>query len=115
RLGRVGRIGPVRAVLDQGDQENFCRPAVDVLFRSALDVYGGGALATVLTGMGHDGLAGARQLAAAGARILVQDEESSVVWGMPGAVAGAGLADDVLPLEQLGDRIVATVRRSRAA
>lgn len=115
RLDRVGRIGPVRAALDQGDQENFCRPAVDVLFRSALDIYGGGALATVLTGMGHDGLAGARQLAAAGARILVQDEESSVVWGMPGAVAGAGLADDVLPLEQLGDRIVATVRRSRAA
>lgn len=115
RLSRVGRIGPVRVALDQGAQENFCRPAVDVLFRSALDIYGGGALATVLTGMGHDGLAGARQLAASGARILVQDEESSVVWGMPGAIAGAGLADDVLPLDQLGDRIVATVRRSRAA
>ena len=113
---RVQRRGTtVRAVLDQGPQENFCRPAVDVLFRSALDVYGGSALATVLTGMGQDGLAGARQLAAAGARILVQDEDSSVVWGMPGAVAGAGLADDVLPLEELADRVVGAVRRSRAA
>lgn len=113
---RVHRRGTgVRAVLDQGPQENFCRPAVDVLFRSALDVYGGSALATVLTGMGQDGLAGARQLAAAGARILVQDEDSSVVWGMPGAVAGAGLADDVLPLDGLADRIVGAVRRSRAA
>ncbi len=113
---RVQRRGTgVRAVLDQGPQENFCRPAVDVLFRSALDVYGGSALATVLTGMGQDGLAGARQLAAAGARILVQDEDSSVVWGMPGAVAGAGLADDVLPLEELADRVVGAVRRSHAA
>lgn len=105
----------VRVALDQGPQENFCRPAVDVLFRSAVEVYGSGALATVLTGMGQDGLAGAQELAATGARIVVQDEESSVVWGMPGAVAGAGLADDVLPLEQLADRIIATVRRSRAA
>lgn len=113
---RVQRRGTgVRVVLDQGPQENFCRPAVDVLFRSALDVYGGSALATVLTGMGQDGLAGARQLAAAGARILVQDEDSSVVWGMPGAVAGAGLADDVLPLEELADRVVGAVRRSHAA
>ncbi|THV14853.1 chemotaxis response regulator protein-glutamate methylesterase [Nocardioides caeni] len=104
-----------RVVLDQGPQENFCRPAVDVLFRSAVQLYGGGALATILTGMGQDGLAGARELAAAGARILAQDEDSSVVWGMPGAVAGAGLADDVLPLEQLADRITATVRRTRAA
>ncbi|TNM44251.1 chemotaxis response regulator protein-glutamate methylesterase [Nocardioides albidus] len=105
----------IRVALDQGPQENFCRPAVDVLFRSAVEPYGAGALAAVLTGMGQDGLAGARDLAATGARILVQDEESSVVWGMPGAVAGAGLADDVLPLDQLADRIIATVRRSRAA
>lgn len=113
---RVQRRGTgIRAVLDQGPQENFCRPAVDVLFRSALDVYGGSALAAVLTGMGQDGLAGARQLAAAGARILVQDEDSSVVWGMPGAVAGAGLADDVLPLDELADRVVGAVRRSHAA
>ncbi|WP_435768360.1 protein-glutamate methylesterase/protein-glutamine glutaminase [Nocardioides sp. SYSU DS0651] len=113
RLRKTG--GQVHVALDQGPQENFCRPAVDVLFRSATEIYGGGVLATVLTGMGQDGLAGARDLAAAGARILVQDQESSVVWGMPGAIAGAGLADDVLPLETLGDRITSTVRRSRAA
>jgi two-component system chemotaxis response regulator CheB len=107
--------GQVRVGLDQGPQENFCRPAVDVLFRSATDVYGGGVLAVVLTGMGQDGLAGARLLADAGARILAQDAESSVVWGMPGAVAGAGLADEVLGLDALADRIVTTVRRSRAA
>lgn len=109
---RVKRsAGTVRAVIDQGPQENFCRPAVDVLFRSALDVYGAGALVTILTGMGQDGLAGTRQLAERGASVLVQDEESSVVWGMPGAVAGAGLADDVLPLERLADRITTLVRR----
>lgn len=113
---RVRRgAGPVRVALDQGPQENFCRPAVDVMFRSAWEVWGGSVLATVLTGMGQDGLAGARQLAGAGAQILVQDEDSSVVWGMPGAVAGAGLADDVLPLEGLANRIVGTVRRSHAA
>lgn len=104
-----------RVVLDQGPQENFCRPAVDVLFRSAVELYGGGALAAMLTGMGQDGLAGCRELAAVGARILAQDEDSSVVWGMPGAVAGAGLADDVLPLDDLAARIVSTVRRTRAA
>lgn len=113
---RVRRSGAsVRAFLDQGPQENFCRPAVDVLFRSAFEVYGAGALVTMLTGMGQDGLAGTRELAAAGAPVLVQDEESSVVWGMPGAVAGAGLADDVLPLDALADRITRTIRRSRAA
>lgn len=106
--------GTVRVALDQGPQVNFCRPAVDVLFGSALDVYGGSVLATVLTGMGHDGLAGVRQLAAAGAQVLVQDEESSVVWGMPGAVATAGLADDVLPLHGLGDRMTAILRRAQA-
>lgn len=113
---RVRRgAGAVRVTLDQGPQENFCRPAVDVMFRSALEVWGGSALATVLTGMGQDGLAGARLLAGAGARVLAQDEDSSVVWGMPGAVASAGIADDVLPLEALADRIVGTVRRSHAA
>lgn len=100
----------VHARLDQGPQENFCRPAVDVLFRSALGVYGGRALATVLTGMGQDGLEGCRALAAAGARVLVQDEASSVVWGMPGAVANAGIADETLPLDELPGRITAALR-----
>jgi two-component system chemotaxis response regulator CheB len=102
--------GGVRVRLDQGPQENFCRPAVDVLFRTAAEVYGGRAVATVLTGMGQDGLAGVRELSARGARVLVQDEATSVVWGMPGAVAHAGLADETLPLSELPNRIVAAVR-----
>lgn len=97
--------GQVRVALDQGPQENFCRPAVDVLFRSAAQVYGGRALVTVLTGMGQDGLEGARVLSAAGATVLAQDEATSVVWGMPGAVSMAGLAQDVLPLEEIPGRI----------
>jgi len=108
---QVVRTGSgVQARLDQGPQENFCRPAVDVLFRSALEVYGGRVLATVLTGMGQDGLEGCRGLAAAGARVLVQDEATSVVWGMPGAVANAGLAEETLPLDDLPRRITAVLR-----
>ncbi|UDY24079.1 protein-glutamate methylesterase/protein-glutamine glutaminase [Nocardioides sp. Kera G14] len=101
----VARAGGVALKLDQGPQENFCRPAVDVLFRTASEVYGGRAVATILTGMGQDGLEGVRALAEKGARVLVQDEASSVVWGMPGAVAMAGLADEVLPLPHLPHRV----------
>ena len=101
--------GVVRAVIDDGEPENFCRPAVDTLFRSAAQVYGGHALALVLTGMGHDGLAGCRLLAEQGARIVVQDEDSSVVWGMPGAVAGAGLAHEVLPLDAIAGKLIAAL------
>ena len=101
--------GTVRAVIDDGEPENFCRPAVDTLFRSAAQVYGGKAVALVLTGMGHDGLAGCRLLAEQGARIVVQDEETSVVWGMPGAVAGAGLAHEVLPLEAIAGKLAAVL------
>jgi len=101
-----------RAVLDQGPQENFCRPAVDVLFRSAVEVYGAGVLGVVLTGMGQDGLVGARAITEAGGRVLVQDAETSVVWGMPGAIAGAGLADKILPLEQLPAAITTVIRSS---
>jgi two-component system chemotaxis response regulator CheB len=101
--------GVVRAVIDDGPPENFCRPAVDTLFRSAVQVYGGHALALVLTGMGHDGLAGCRLLAEHGARIVVQDEETSVVWGMPGAVAGAGLAHEVLPLDAIAGKLTAAL------
>ncbi|MBZ5672727.1 MAG: chemotaxis response regulator protein-glutamate methylesterase [Acidobacteriia bacterium] len=85
--------------LDQGPPENSCRPAVDVMFRSVEEVYGGSVIAAVLTGMGYDGLRGAEILKAHGAWIIAQDEASSVVWGMPGAVVNAGLADSVVPLD----------------
>jgi two-component system chemotaxis response regulator CheB len=87
--------------IHQGPPENSCRPAVDVLFRSMAQTFGGGTLAVVLTGMGQDGLRGCERIREMGGHVLVQDEASSVVWGMPGAVAQAGLADRVLPLPEL--------------
>jgi two-component system chemotaxis response regulator CheB len=90
----------------QGPKENFCRPSVDVLFRSVAAVYGARTLAIVLTGMGQDGLKGCEALRRQGARIYVQDEATSVVWGMPGFVARAGLADKVLALDQIAAEIV---------
>lgn len=90
----------------QGARENFCRPSVDVLFRSVASVYEDRALAVILTGMGQDGLKGCELLRAAGARICVQDEATSVVWGMPGFVAKAGLADKILPLDQIAAELV---------
>lgn len=107
----VSRAGQLQVRLDQGPEENFCRPAVDPLFRSAAKAYGGRAIVAVLTGMGQDGLQGTHAIAPLGARVLVQDEQSSVVWGMPGAVAQAGLADEVLPLPEIARRIVALVRK----
>jgi two-component system, chemotaxis family, protein-glutamate methylesterase/glutaminase len=98
--------GVVRLRTHQGPKENFCRPAVDVLFRSVAQVYGSRALAVVLTGMGQDGLKGCEMLRGLGARIYVQDEATSVVWGMPGFVARNGLADKVLPLQQIGGELV---------
>jgi two-component system chemotaxis response regulator CheB len=85
--------------------ENFCRPAVDPLFRSAVAAYGGAVLGVVLTGMGADGRAGAGEIRAAGGTVLVQDQATSVVWGMPGAVAQAGYADEVLPLDRVAEAI----------
>jgi two-component system, chemotaxis family, protein-glutamate methylesterase/glutaminase len=89
----------------QGPRENFCRPSVDVLFRSVADVYRASALGVILTGMGQDGLKGCEALSAAGASIIVQDEATSVVWGMPGFVARAGLAEKVLPIGEIGGEI----------
>lgn len=83
--------------------ENYCRPSVDQLFRSAASVFGGAALGVVLTGMGHDGFAGARVIVDEGGTIIAQDEETSVVWGMPGVVSNAGLASAVLPLGKISD------------
>jgi two-component system, chemotaxis family, protein-glutamate methylesterase/glutaminase len=104
----------VRLALNQEPPVNSCRPSVDVLFRSVAEVYGAGVLAVVLTGMGQDGLRGCEYVRAMGGQVLVQDEASSVVWSMPGAVAQAGLADQVLPLEHLGPEILRRVRRSGA-
>jgi two-component system chemotaxis response regulator CheB len=108
---RDGEI--VRILTNRSAPENSCRPAVDVLFRSVASVYGPSVLAVVMTGMGQDGLRGCREIQAAGGQIIVQDEASSVVWGMPGFVARAGLADQVLPLSRLGDEIIARVMRQR--
>jgi two-component system chemotaxis response regulator CheB len=92
--------------------ENSCRPAADVLFRSVAQVYGSRALGVVMTGMGQDGLRGAQEMHDQGAVILAQDEATSVVWGMPGFVAQAGLAAKVLPLPEIAAEIVRRVRES---
>jgi two-component system chemotaxis response regulator CheB len=99
--------------LNLGPLENSCRPAADVLFRSASEVYGAGVLAVVMTGMGQDGLHGCEAVRERGGQVFVQDEKSSIVWGMPGFVAEAGLADEILPLNQLAPAIVRTVRVGR--
>jgi two-component system chemotaxis response regulator CheB len=107
-LEREGK--QVRLCTNQEPPENFCRPAVDVLFRSVAKVYGGRTLAVILTGMGHDGLRGCEAIHSLGGQILAQDEATSVVWGMPGFVAQAGLADKVLPLPAIGQEIVRRVQ-----
>ena len=97
--------------LNQGPPENSCRPAVDVLFRSVVDVYGSGTLGVILTGMGQDGLRGCEGIRDVEGQILAQDEKTSVVWGMPGFVAKAGIADQVIPLQQMAMEIVRRVRK----
>lgn len=101
--------------LHQGPPENSCRPAVDVLFRSVAEAYRGEALGVVLTGMGSDGCRGSQALAARGGRILVQDEATSVVWGMPGSVVHANAADEVLPISQIGSHLSDLLQRYRPA
>ena len=98
--------GSVVLKTHQGPQENFCRPSVDVLFRSVAPVFKDRALAVVLTGMGQDGLRGSEALRSYGARVYVQNEATSVVWGKPGFVAKAGLADKILPLDQIASENV---------
>jgi two-component system, chemotaxis family, protein-glutamate methylesterase/glutaminase len=110
----VARNGDqARVHVHQGPPENSCRPAADVLFRSVAKAFGAGALAVVLTGMGQDGLRGCEAIRAAGGQVLAQDEATSVVWGMPGFVARAGLADRVLPLGLVAPEIVRRVRAGR--
>jgi two-component system chemotaxis response regulator CheB len=101
-------IAPLRS-----EPVNFCRPAVDILFSSAARHFGSNVLAVVLTGMGQDGLDGCRQLARAGAQIVVQDQASSAVWGMPGVVSRAGLACAELPLQDMSTEIMRRVNRGR--
>jgi two-component system chemotaxis response regulator CheB len=107
----VARDGvETRVVLHQDPPENSCRPAADVLFRSVARAFGPAALAVVLTGMGQDGLRGCQAIREAGGRVIAQDEATSVVWGMPGFVARAGLADRVLPLAMIAPEVVRRVR-----
>lgn len=98
----------------KGQPENSCRPAVDVLFRSVANVYGGNVLGVILTGMGQDGLRGCEFIRQAGGSVIAQDEASSVVWGMPGFVARANLAEKVLPLSEIAQAIVRKVNESRS-
>ena len=111
----LNRRGPnVELELNQDPPENSCRPAVDVMFRSVAQVYGGRTLAVILTGMGQDGLRGCEVLREKNAQILAQDEASSVVWGMPGAVAQAGIADTILPLNLIANEIASRVQKAQA-
>lgn len=102
------------AKLSQTAPENFCRPSVDPLFRSVAQQYGAESCAVVLTGMGSDGCSGAKVMAAIGAPILAQDEATSVVWGMPGAVAGAGICSAILPLNKIAGHLTTLFERTAA-
>jgi two-component system chemotaxis response regulator CheB len=99
----------VKVELNQGTPENSCRPAVDVMFRSAAEIWGSNLLAIVLTGMGQDGQRGCETIRDAGGHVLIQDQATSVVWGMPGAVSRAGLADTVRPLPRIHEEILKLV------
>jgi two-component system chemotaxis response regulator CheB len=103
---RVVRSGAdVAIALDDGPAVNFCKPAVDPLFTSAIDIWHGAILSVILTGMGSDGMRGGKDIVAAGGSVIAQDEASSVVWGMPGAAANAGICAAILPLNQIGARV----------
>lgn len=104
----------VRVCLSQSPPENFCRPSVDPMLCSLAAIYGQRLLAVILTGMGSDGLRGARATVEAGGSVIVQDEASSVVWGMPGAVAQAGLSAAVLPLGEIAAYVRQTAVKSVA-
>jgi len=110
-LARKGNA--VLLTLNQEAPENSCRPAVDVLFRSVAQVYGRGVLGVVMTGMGSDGARGAQHIHEAGGEVLVQDEASSVVWGMPGSVVSAGAADKICPLAEISREVTRRVMSGR--
>jgi two-component system chemotaxis response regulator CheB len=108
------RAGEPVVTLDDGALVHFCKPAVDPLFTSAAAVWGNAILAVILTGMGTDGTRGAAQIVAAGGGVIAQDEASSVVWGMPGSAAHAGVCSAVLPLDQIGPRLLRLFGGGRA-
>lgn len=112
-LGLARSASGVITRLHLGPPENSCRPAVDVLFRSVAGLYGPAAAGLILTGMGCDGLRGCQDIHAAGGQIAIQDESTSVVWGMPGAVYGAGLAGEVLPLPRIAGWITTLAAAGR--
>ena len=101
-------------VLDNGPPVNFCKPAVDPLFSSAIEVWQGATLAVILTGMGSDGMRGGKEIVAAGGSVMAQDEATSVVWGMPGAAANAGICSAILPLNQIAPKLVRLFAGDRA-
>ncbi len=103
-------LNVTRINLSDAPPENYCRPAVDPMFRSAAETFGEKALAVILTGMGQDGLLGAKPLVTKGAQLIAQDEETSVVWGMPGAVARAGLATACKPIQEIAPAILNVMR-----
>lgn len=104
---KVGKHGSeIFIVLDDGAPVNFCKPAVDPLFTSAIEVWQGGIMSVILTGMGSDGMRGGKEIVAAGGSVIAQDEATSVVWGMPGAAANAGICAAVLPLNQIAPKLV---------
>ncbi|WP_298106385.1 chemotaxis response regulator protein-glutamate methylesterase [Bradyrhizobium sp.] len=104
---RVARHGTEAVIaLDDGPPVNFCKPAVDPLFASAVEVWQGSILAVILTGMGSDGMRGGKDIVAAGGSVIAQDEATSVVWGMPGAAVHAGICSAVLPLNQIAPKLV---------
>ncbi|MEK9754590.1 MAG: chemotaxis protein CheB [Rhodospirillaceae bacterium] len=110
RMTVVAAPGGPEIRLDQEPPRNYCRPSVDPMLESLAKVYGAGLLAVILTGMGKDGLEGGRAVVAAGGTVIAQDVETSVVWGMPGAVATAGLCSAVLPLDEIAPYVAARLR-----
>ncbi|MEQ8964517.1 MAG: CheB methylesterase domain-containing protein, partial [Azospirillaceae bacterium] len=110
----AGSGSGLRIKLEQTPPENFCRPSVDPMLRSLVQACGGRVLTVMLTGMGHDGLDGCRAVAEAGGAMIAQDEATSVVWGMPGAVAQAGLASAILPIAEIGPAVRRALSRAAA-
>jgi two-component system chemotaxis response regulator CheB len=113
-LGASRAGQPPTMHLTQGPPENHCRPTVDVLFRTTAALYGSSVLAVVLTGMGSDGLVGSRLIRAQGGTVLAQDQATSVIWGMPGAVARAGLAQRILSLRDIAPEILRLSTRAQS-